>query len=264
MKNRLDLLSQNVGVDVSKDTLDAVLSTMDMQQQVKVKASRRFANTPAGFRQLHKWVEGKRVKQVPLRVLMEATGIYYEQLAWFLYEKEYAVSVILPTKAKRYIQAVGNKSKNDRIDAMGLARMGLEQRLPLWQPLSRMSKKGNAHIRRAMHLPAFGVVRWKEPAFAALYERLMARGKTKMQAYVAVQRKLLILVWALWRKDEAYDPKYGQKGEAEGASGNGEQKSHFSLACEEGKKEVAPAIARATQDERQCNTLPEALISLPS
>lgn len=45
-----------------------------------------------------------------------------------------------------------------------------------------MSKKGNAHIRRAMHLPAFGVVRFKEPAFVALYQRLIARGKTKMQA----------------------------------------------------------------------------------
>lgn len=39
MKNRLYLLSQNVGVDVSKDSVDAAFSTMDMQQQVKVKTS---------------------------------------------------------------------------------------------------------------------------------------------------------------------------------------------------------------------------------
>ena len=391
MKNRPDLLSQNVGVDVSKDSLDAVFSTMDMQQQVKVKASRRFSNTPTGFRQLQKWVESKQAEQVPLRVLMEATGIYYEQLAWFLYGKEYAVSVILPTKAKRYLQAVGNKSKNDRIDAAGLARMGLEQRLPLWQPLSkniyrlrlltrqsedfnkqrtallnqlhalghsayevkeverslkkvvrelekgiarldiaieqlieedkalslkaerilairgvglktlavllaetngfatfenqgqlvsysgydivenqsgkragrtRMSKKGNAHIRRAMHLPAFGAVRWKEPAFAALYDRLIARGKTKMQAYVAVQRKLLILIWALWRKDEAYNPRFGQ--EENIASGNEEPEPLFSLGSEGDEKEVAPAVAGATQDELPCNKSPEALFSLRS
>ena len=139
MKNRPDLLSQNVGVDVSKDTLDAVFSTMDMQQQVKVKASRRFSNTPTGFRQLQKWVESKQAEQVPLRVLMEATGIYYEQLAWFLYEKEYAVSVILPTKAKRYLQAVGNKSKNDRIDAAGLARWGWSSACPCGNRSQRTS-----------------------------------------------------------------------------------------------------------------------------
>jgi transposase len=68
---------------------------------------------------------------------MEATGIYYEQLPWFFYERDILVSVILPTKAKRYLQAIGNKSKNDKIISKGLARMGLEKCLPLWKPLSR-------------------------------------------------------------------------------------------------------------------------------
>lgn len=136
MKNLPQLLRQNVGVDVSKDTLDVVFSTIDLQQHIKIKASRKFANTAAGFEQLHQWVESKRDNTIELRMLMEATGIYYEQLAWFVYEKKYAVSVVLPTKAKRYLQAIGQKSKNDKIDARGLAQMGLEQRLPLWQPLS--------------------------------------------------------------------------------------------------------------------------------
>ncbi len=131
MKNLPELLGQNVGVDVSKDTLDVVFSTMDLQQHIKVKGSRKFANTAAGFEQLLQWVESKRDKTVELRMLMEATGIYYEQLAWFVYEEKYVLSVVLPTKAKRYMQATGQKSKNDRMDARGLAQMGLEQRLPL-------------------------------------------------------------------------------------------------------------------------------------
>ena len=128
MKNCSELLNQNVGIDVSKDTLDVVFSTMDIQQHVKVKASRKFANTSLGFKQLQKWIESKKVEDVELRILMEATGIYYEQLAWFLYEKEHAVSVILPTKAKRYLQAIGNKSKNDKMDAKGLARCATPKR----------------------------------------------------------------------------------------------------------------------------------------
>ena len=380
MKNLSRLLRQNVGVDVSKDTLDVVFSTIDLQQHIRIKACRKFANTTAGFEQLHQWVESKRDNTIELRILMEATGIYYEQLAWFAYEKKYAVSVVLPTKAKRYLQAIGQKSKNDKIDARGLAQMGLEQRLPLWQPLSsniyrlrlltrqledfnnqrtmclnqlhalshsaygvkevekslkrvvqglekgisqlekaiaqliekdevlyakvqkilaikgvglktvavllaetngfatfenqgqlvsyagydivenqsgkragktRMSKKGNAHIRRAMHLPAFGVVRYKEAAFVNLYQRLIGRGKTKMQAYVAVQRKLLILIWALWRKDEVYDPKFGQA--ENDTSSNQEPKPLFSLGSAGDRKKVAPAMARATLDELPCN-----------
>lgn len=51
-------------------------------------------------------------------------------------ERKYALYVVLPTKSKRYFQVMGIKSKNDKIDAKALARMGLEQRLSLWQPLS--------------------------------------------------------------------------------------------------------------------------------
>ncbi|WP_310588059.1 transposase [Emticicia sp. BO119] len=47
------------------------------------------------------------------------------------------MSVILPNKAKHYLRSIGNKSKNDKIDARGLAQMGLEQNLQLWQPLSK-------------------------------------------------------------------------------------------------------------------------------
>ncbi len=72
MKNHPQLLSQNLGVDVSKDILEVVLSTIDMQQQVKIKACRKFANALAGFKQLQKWLESKRVEQVELRILMEA------------------------------------------------------------------------------------------------------------------------------------------------------------------------------------------------
>ncbi|GAB3829131.1 hypothetical protein GCM10028895_43620 [Pontibacter rugosus] len=54
-----------------------------------------------------------------------------------------------------------------------------------------------------------------------------------MQAYVAVQRKLLILIWALWRKDEAYNPRFGQ--EENKASGNEEPKPLLSLGSGGGK-----------------------------
>ena len=55
---------------------------------------------------------------------------------------------------------------------------------------ARISKTGNTHIRRALFMPALVAVQW-EPHVKAFYEHLLARGKTKMQANVAVMRKLL-------------------------------------------------------------------------
>ena len=68
---------------------------------------------------------------------MESTGVYHEQIAWYLFQKDFSVSVILPNKAKHYLKSLGHKSKNDKIDARGLAQMGAEQNLDLWQPLSK-------------------------------------------------------------------------------------------------------------------------------
>lgn len=66
---------------------------------------------------------------------MEATGIYHENCAYYLYEKGFDVSIILPNKAKKYLEAIGLKSKNDSIDAKGLSQMGAQQCLELWEPM---------------------------------------------------------------------------------------------------------------------------------
>lgn len=71
---------------------------------------------------------------------------------------------------------------------------------------SRISKKRNAHIRRALHMPALNVKRWHKPTFLALWERVYQRRKIKMVAYVAVQRKLLVLIYTLWKNGQIYDP----------------------------------------------------------
>lgn len=50
-------------------------------------------------------------KKIPLILMMEATGVYYDKIALYLYKKGYSVSVVLPTKAKKYMQALGFKIK---------------------------------------------------------------------------------------------------------------------------------------------------------
>ncbi len=61
---------------------------------------------------------------------------------------------MLPNKAKAYLKAVGLKSKNDSIDAAGLARLGAEQHLAEWQPCSeqlRSLKMLTPHHERLQH-----------------------------------------------------------------------------------------------------------------
>lgn len=74
---------------------------------------------------------------------------------------------------------------------------------------TRISKKGNRYIRRALHCPALTVVKY-EPHFQQLYQRVYDRTAIKMKGYVAVQRKLLLLIYTLFKNNVDYDPKHAQ------------------------------------------------------
>lgn len=76
---------------------------------------------------------------------------------------------------------------------------------------TKISKKGNGHIRRALFMPAFTAVRYKEKIALDLYNRTFEKHGIKMKSYVAVQKKLLVLIYHIWKKNEAYDQNYWQK-----------------------------------------------------
>lgn len=65
---------------------------------------------------------------------MEATGIYHEQLAAFLYKAGAKVSVANPAQVKFYAQSLGVRSKNDKKDSVVLARYGAKEKPKLWEP----------------------------------------------------------------------------------------------------------------------------------
>jgi transposase len=132
------LLRYCVGIDVGKDTLHLCVSAIDVDGKVSIKGSSKFSNRTSNFQNLEAWCSKHcKNKALPVRYLMESTGVYHEQIAWYLFRADKQVSVVLPNKAKYYLRSLGHKSKNDKIDARGLAQMGLEQNLPLWEPLSK-------------------------------------------------------------------------------------------------------------------------------
>ena len=324
-----------MGIDVSKDKWDFNLSAIDIGQKVKVLATKKFNSTE--INSVVDWVEKRKIGGIPLTITMEATGVYYEELAWHFHLQEYRVSVVLPNKSKKYLEGLGLKSKNDKTDAKGLARMGAEQSLEQWKPLTneiyslrqltrhyqslqeektkftsqlhsiksgrmrsgfveeqlktsiqhvgkqieditkeieeavkkdpvlnervanitivkglsvltvatviaetngfaqiknlkqlesyagydvvenasgkrvgktKISKKGNSRIRRILHFAGLNTVRYQQGEFKNLYERVYDRTRIKMKGYVAVQRKVLGLIYTLYKKNQPFDPDY--------------------------------------------------------
>jgi transposase len=331
---KTEIIKQNVGVDVSKDDIKVALSNLTTDYRVVVRSTRTFMNTATGFKQLQAWVNLKQHPASAVHFTMEATGVYYEGLAYFLYEQGCGIHVVLPNRAKKYAESLGIKSKTDKLDARTLAQLGLERDLAPWQPISssllglkqltrerdalvchrtstanqlhsychqgkpkkesitraqelisfldkqikeiekemtdfvnndkelknrigyllsipgvglltavtvvaetngfaafesikqvtsyagldvriaesgkwkgksKISKRGNRHIRKALYMPSLSKIRYDQ-ATKQFFECLKAKKGIGMIAVVAVERKLLGLMFALWKKEEMYCP----------------------------------------------------------
>lgn len=74
----------------------------------------------------------------------------------------------------------------------------------------RISKKGNRHLRKAMHMPALTAIR-NDGRFKAIFVRLVSKHGIKMKAVVAVQRKILEMIYTTWKTEKKYDKEYLQK-----------------------------------------------------
>lgn len=75
---------------------------------------------------------------------------------------------------------------------------------------TRLSKAGNARLRKALYLPAITAVRFN-PVVGAFYARLVATGKPKMSALGACMRKLLMIAYGVLKSRTPFDPQRGSK-----------------------------------------------------
>ncbi len=138
----MELLKQNVGVDISKDSFVATFAIMTREQIIKNKRTRSFNNTENGIRGFIEWAEKLKEPNLDLHVTMEATGVYYEGLAYTLYEQDnIIVHVLLPNIAKKYFQSLNIKIKTDKVDSIILGQMGLERMLKPWVLSSKVYRK---------------------------------------------------------------------------------------------------------------------------
>lgn len=60
--------------------------------------------------------------------VMEAIGVYYENLDHFLHANDQEVAVVLPNKIRNYAKSLEPKSKTDSIDSARITRFALERK----------------------------------------------------------------------------------------------------------------------------------------
>ncbi len=83
----------------------------------------------------------------------------------------------------------------------------------------RISKRGNALLRRILNQAAWMVIRF-DPRFCEMYLRISQGGRRgrRQQAVVAVMRKLLVICWAMMRDQRAYRADWCRRGSTEASS----------------------------------------------
>lgn len=112
-----------VGIDIAAKTFDMVI-----RQSGKPGKPISFQQTPAGHAAVIKQL--KTLK--PQSIVMEATGIYYLDLAVAIAEAGLPVSVINPKSFRHFSALKLNSTKTDGVDAALLAEYGERMTPRLW------------------------------------------------------------------------------------------------------------------------------------
>ena len=333
-------MKQCVGIDCGLKELAVAYGTEDENREIRILSATGFKNNPAGFKKLLAWSKKLNPENGEVIYVIEATGVYHEQVALYLHEQSCKIAVILPNRSKAFMNTLSIKTVNDKVSSKVLAQMGLEKKLEAWQPPHKMynelkqltrerdqliseqtqvknqlhaeksgawpnkqsikrmqqrirflsnqmeeiqkeihqivnqneflkekikkvctikgvglltavtvvaetngfnlirnkkqlvsyagldvitkdsgisvkskpriSRKGNKYLRKCLHYPALSAIRSTDN-MKTLFKRLVAKHGIKMKAAVAAQRKLLELIYVLWKKDESFDPEYNFK-----------------------------------------------------
>ena len=98
-----------VGIDIAKDILMACSGCIEVTQHLRFGKPASFSNTAVGFADLLAWTTRQQGVTAPLWFVVEATGVYYEELAYFLADKTQSLSVLLPNKVKHFAKARSRK-----------------------------------------------------------------------------------------------------------------------------------------------------------
>jgi transposase len=133
-------MNDTIGIDISKDTLDAYWLSKRKHNQ--------FSNNKPGLKALIRWIQMAEVSLV----VFEATGVYHRLLETSLAAHDFPFARVNPRQARRVAEGTGTLAKTDRVDAVMLAKMGSLLELKADKPKSEMlhNLKGMTTARQAL------------------------------------------------------------------------------------------------------------------
>ena len=134
-----------LGIDVSKESLDVKLLLPNQS-----KKHSEYKNQASGFKKLVRWLKKYKVEEV--HICMEATNVYWEEVAEYLYEQGYQVSVVNPARIKGFAMSQLRRHKTDKVDAEVIAQFCQRMEPPLWTPPSPVQRKLRALVRHQQAL----------------------------------------------------------------------------------------------------------------
>lgn len=110
------------GIDVSHTTLDVCY-----QNNLGQLFHLHVGNNNKGFEKILEHTGAH------YHFVMEATGVYYIRLAFFLHHHKCTLSVVNALSIKRFIQMHLERNKSDKKDARWICLYAIEQQTPTWQ-----------------------------------------------------------------------------------------------------------------------------------
>ena len=139
-------MSAFIGIDVSKHKLDCAWLREPAAGKVKTKV---LSNDARGHAQLQRWLEQHTGQPIATcHIVLEATGIYHEALAYALHDAGAGVSVINPAQIRDFGKGLGVRGKTDAKDSVVLARYAATQRPAFWQPEPAAIRELKARVAR--------------------------------------------------------------------------------------------------------------------
>lgn len=144
----MTLLQSFVGIDIASTSFVACVGTTPWKLTVKPV---KFENDEEGFVSFLGWLQDYNLQAESTVVCMEATGVYSEGLAYFLYASGYTVAIEPPLKIQRKFPA--HASKTDELDCQYIAEYACRyvDKLSFWQPRAEILEQVQVLLTTRQH-----------------------------------------------------------------------------------------------------------------
>jgi transposase len=137
-----------IGVDIAKDSFTA--SLFQGEEETPRIPVGEFANSLKGHRAFQKWL--KPYVENEVHVIMEATGVYWETLAYYCHEKGWKVAVLNPMQIKQFRKMNLKKAKTDQLDAVIIGCFALRNPVLFWTPPEPIIREVRSRMRQRSEL----------------------------------------------------------------------------------------------------------------